>query len=190
MIARKFHELNQAYELLLDPLRRLALDAKLRVKLARAQRFKSYDNKRKNLVEELEERERAFKKARMEKQKEEVETWRETERIKEEGKKLREQKEKEIWEKMHRPKQEEPTIEEDEDAPPAMGKSSMIIYIYPLEYNLIPPQICRPARYNRPPKIPPQDLSKSHHTIINSRLPLTFRRDRRTLHRPLLFDQT
>ncbi|EEB86767.1 hypothetical protein MPER_16156, partial [Moniliophthora perniciosa FA553] len=27
--ARKFHELNQAYELLLDPLRRLALDPKL-----------------------------------------------------------------------------------------------------------------------------------------------------------------
>ncbi|THH07121.1 hypothetical protein EW146_g9415 [Bondarzewia mesenterica] len=30
--ARQFHNLNQAYELLLDPLRRLALDAKLRVK--------------------------------------------------------------------------------------------------------------------------------------------------------------
>jgi DnaJ family protein C protein 17 len=128
----------------LDPLRRLALDAKLRVKLARAQRFKSYDNKRKNLVEELEERERAFKKARMEKQKEEVETWRETERIKEEGKKLREQKEKEMWEKMHTPKQEEPTIEEDEDAPPAMGKSSMIIYIYLFNYNLNPPKSADP----------------------------------------------
>lgn len=120
-IARKFHELNQAYELLLDPLRRLALDAKQRVKLARKERFKSYDNKRKNLVEELEERERAFKKARMEKQKEEVETWRDTEKIKEEGKRLREQKEKELREKMH-PKKDEPTQEEeDEDAPPAMG---------------------------------------------------------------------
>ncbi|KAF8183173.1 hypothetical protein BJ912DRAFT_1023267 [Pholiota molesta] len=103
----------------------LALDAKLRVKLARAQRFKSYDNKRKNLVEELEERERAFKKARMEKQKEEVETWRETERIKEEGKKLREQKEKEMWEKMHPAKQEEPAIEEDEDSLP--------LWVYPLD---------------------------------------------------------
>ncbi|KIM91679.1 hypothetical protein PILCRDRAFT_58019, partial [Piloderma croceum F 1598] len=27
--AKKFHELNQAYELLLDPLRRLAIDAKI-----------------------------------------------------------------------------------------------------------------------------------------------------------------
>jgi len=36
-----------------------------------AERFKSFDSKRKNLVEELEERERAFEKARTEKQKEE-----------------------------------------------------------------------------------------------------------------------
>ncbi|KAF9485068.1 DnaJ-domain-containing protein [Pholiota conissans] len=133
--ARKFHELNQAYELLLDPLRRLALDAKLRIKQARAERFKSYDNKRKNLVEELEERERAFKKARMEKQKEEVETWRETERIKEEGKRLREQKEKEMWEKLH-PKQEEMVVEheEDEDAPPPMDPLDTTIRLkYPLK---------------------------------------------------------
>ncbi|PFH49567.1 hypothetical protein AMATHDRAFT_147404 [Amanita thiersii Skay4041] len=94
--ARKFHELTQAYELLLDPLRRLALDAKLRIKLARAERFKAYDSKRKNLVEELEERERAFKKARVDKQKEEVARWQETEKIKEEGRKLREQREQEM----------------------------------------------------------------------------------------------
>ena len=76
-LARKFHELNQAYELLLDPLRRMALDAKLRVKQARAERFKSYDNKRKNMLNELEERERAFKKRRMDKAKEERDTfWR------------------------------------------------------------------------------------------------------------------
>jgi DnaJ family protein C protein 17 len=116
--------LNQAYELLLDPLRRLALDAKLRVKQARAERFKSYDNKRKNLVEELEERERAFKKARTDKQKEEVETWRETERIKEQGKIMREKKEKELQQTM-KGKQEEKEVakerEEDEEAPPAMG---------------------------------------------------------------------
>ncbi len=42
----------------------MAVDAKQRLKQARAERFKSYDTKRKNLVERLEERERAFKKAR------------------------------------------------------------------------------------------------------------------------------
>ncbi|KAF8155613.1 DnaJ domain-containing protein [Crassisporium funariophilum] len=120
--ARKFHELNQAYELLLDPLRRLALDAKMRVKLARAERFKSYDNKRKNLVTELEEREQAFKKARVEKQKEEVATWHETTKIKEEGRRLREEKEKEMKKRMQ---QEQESVkmaglEDEEEAPPSL----------------------------------------------------------------------
>ncbi|KAJ8519195.1 hypothetical protein ONZ45_g3837 [Pleurotus djamor] len=109
--SRKFHELNQAYELLLDPLRRLALDAKLRVKLARKERFKAYDSKRKNLVEELEERERAFKKARVEKQQEEIKVWHETERIKEEGRKLREERERGL-----RQQQPSATTSKDEDA--------------------------------------------------------------------------
>ncbi|KAF5391676.1 hypothetical protein D9757_002351 [Collybiopsis confluens] len=90
--ARKFHELNQAYELLLDPLRRLALDAKLRLKQARVERYKSYDLKRKNMVDELEERERAFKKAKADKQKEEAARMQETEKIKDEGRRLREER--------------------------------------------------------------------------------------------------
>jgi DnaJ family protein C protein 17 len=94
--ARKFHELSQAHQLLLDPLRRLALDAKLRLKEAHKARLGKYDAKRKVLVEELEEREREFKKVRVEKQKAEVDQWRETERIKEEGRRLREEKEKAI----------------------------------------------------------------------------------------------
>ncbi|KAF8637915.1 hypothetical protein AX17_002537 [Amanita inopinata Kibby_2008] len=121
--ARKFHELTQAYELLLDPLRRLALDAKLRLKQARAERFKAYDTKRKNLVEELEERERAFKKARVEKQKEEAARWHETERIKEEGRKLREQKELEIKRRQAEVEAAALSAAEairDEDEPPAL----------------------------------------------------------------------
>lgn len=98
--ARKFHELNQAYELLLDPLRRLALDAKLRLQQAKKERFKNYDAKRKNMVNELEEREQAFKKARMEKQKEEVATWQETEKIKDEGRKMREERERLIHQRQ------------------------------------------------------------------------------------------
>lgn len=126
-IARKFHELNQAYELLLDPLRRLALDAKLRVKKARAERFKSYDTKRKNLVEELEERERAFKKARVQKQKEELEVYHQTERIKEEGRRMREEREKAAKEKEKEMLGEEEHKQEDsldldsELEPPPLG---------------------------------------------------------------------
>ena len=123
-IARKFHELNQAYELLLDPLRRLALDAKLRVKQAKAERFKNYDNKRKNLVEELEAKEREYKKARVDKQKEEVDKWHQTEKIKEEGRKLREEREKELL--MRARQQQEPRVDQEEDAPPALGLSTCL----------------------------------------------------------------
>ncbi|RXW17432.1 hypothetical protein EST38_g8422 [Candolleomyces aberdarensis] len=114
--ARKFHELNQAYELLLDPLRRLALDAKLRVKQARAERFKTYDTKRKNLVEELEERERAFKKARVQKQKEEVEVYHQTERIKEEGRRMREEREKATKERERLAEEEQKHASMDADS--------------------------------------------------------------------------
>jgi DnaJ family protein C protein 17 len=86
--ARKFHELNQAYELLLDPLRRLALDAKLRKKKAREERFSAYDDKRKRLVEELEERERAFKKRRTA----QAAADRDADRVKEEGRRLVEER--------------------------------------------------------------------------------------------------
>ncbi|KAF6764304.1 DnaJ domain-containing protein [Ephemerocybe angulata] len=127
--ARKFHELNQAYELLLDPLRRLALDAKVRLTQARKERFKAYDNKRKNLVEELEERERAHKRARSQKQKEEREVWTETERIKEEGRRLREEREKAAWEQEKGRAQQEGQDEGQEDVsmdgvdePPALDQ--------------------------------------------------------------------
>ncbi|CAL1699752.1 unnamed protein product [Somion occarium] len=104
--ARKFHELNQAYELLLDPLRRMALDAKVRIKEARKARYAQYDHKRRNLVEELEERERAFKRSKMEKEAKQKEMWRENERVMEEGRLMREAREKELR------KREEEVMEE------------------------------------------------------------------------------
>ncbi|KAJ7355466.1 hypothetical protein DFH08DRAFT_500488 [Mycena albidolilacea] len=112
--ARKFHVLTQSYELLLDPLRRLALDAKLRVKAARDERFKSYDNKRKNMVNELEERERAFKKAKMDQQRDEASRWQETEKIKDEGRRLREERENEL---RKREQARQPPVEDDMEAP-------------------------------------------------------------------------
>ncbi|KAJ3714251.1 DnaJ domain-containing protein [Lentinula raphanica] len=114
--ARKFHELNQAYELLLDPLRRLALDAKLRLKQARKERYKNYDLKRKNMVDELEERERALKKVKADKQREEAALTQETEKIKDQGRRLREEKLKEL-EKKEREANESVKEEQDTDAP-------------------------------------------------------------------------
>ncbi|KAK0201868.1 DnaJ domain-containing protein [Desarmillaria ectypa] len=121
--ARKFHELNQAYELLLDPLRRLALDAKLRVKAAKAERFKSFDTKRKAFLEELEERERSFKKARMDKQKSEVDQWQANEKIKDEGRRLREEKEKEFRQR------EQDAKKVDEDEPPSIQPNDTTVRV-------------------------------------------------------------
>ncbi len=118
--ARKFDELNQAYELLLDPLRRMALDAKVRLKEARKTQYAKYDAKRKNLVNDLEERERAFKKSRTEKVEKQKAVWRENERIMDEGRVLREKREKE----MQMREQDAERIRERERSelePPSLG---------------------------------------------------------------------
>ncbi|ESK93453.1 dnaj domain protein cwf23 [Moniliophthora roreri MCA 2997] len=130
--AKKFHELNQAYELLLDPLRRLALDAKLRVKQARAERFKSYDNKRKNLVQELEERERAFKKQKLEKQKEAQARFQEEEKIKDEGRRLREGKQKQLHEQETENKRQREKEQAEMEAPTLQSTDTTVRVKYSL----------------------------------------------------------
>ncbi|KAJ6542277.1 hypothetical protein B0H10DRAFT_2136151 [Mycena sp. CBHHK59/15] len=137
--ARKFHVLTQSYELLLDPLRRLALDAKLRVKQARDERFKSYDAKRKNMVTELEERERVFKKARMDQQKEDAERWHETEKIKDEGRRLREERENAL--RQREAEAQEAKEEEEAEAPTLdpLDTTVRLKYALPAHPNLATP---------------------------------------------------
>ncbi|KIY69689.1 DnaJ-domain-containing protein [Cylindrobasidium torrendii FP15055 ss-10] len=125
--ARLFHELNQAYELLLDPLRRLAVDTKLKAKQVRKERYKTYDNKRKVLVEELEERERAFKRQRANKQRDDLKRYQDTERVKEEGRRLREEKEKELREREHERVATPPPRPEDE--PPSIGATDTTVRV-------------------------------------------------------------
>ncbi|KAG2111527.1 uncharacterized protein F5147DRAFT_685618 [Suillus discolor] len=132
--AQKFHALTTASTLLLDPLRRLALDAQLRLQAAKKQRFASYDNKRKAMVSELEEREKEFK-GRM--AKEQKRTARESEnmRICEEGRRMREQREKELElqeleRQCARMKPESNGIVEEEPlAPPPLGDLDTTIRI-------------------------------------------------------------
>ncbi|KLO13725.1 DnaJ-domain-containing protein [Schizopora paradoxa] len=132
--AQKFHELNQAYELLLDPLRRLALTSQIKAKEARKARFAKYDAKRKNLQEELEERERAFKKQKLDKASEDRKREMENERIKEQGRRLREEKEAELNKRV-----EEETVEDGDSAAdeeseiPTLGHLDTTIKI---KYNL------------------------------------------------------
>lgn len=122
LTAQKFHELNQAYELLLDPLRRLALDATVRIKEARQARFATFDAKRKRMQEDLEEREGAFKKRNATNAKEGRERQQEAEQIKEEGRRMREEKEKEFTKKQE---ETEGVVfgreEQEANAPPKLG---------------------------------------------------------------------
>lgn len=125
LAAQKFHALTVASALLLDPLRRLALDAQLRLAAAKKARFAAFDNKKRALVTELEARERAFKKSRLEQEKQKVAREGENDRIKEEGRRMREERERRL-EELARAKAEQVHTEADEEgsdenAPPPLG---------------------------------------------------------------------
>ncbi|KAJ1311173.1 hypothetical protein OPQ81_009674 [Rhizoctonia solani] len=119
--AAKFHELNQAYELLLDPIKRSALDASRKIKLARAERFAAYDSKRRGLQEELEERERAFKKARVEKAQAEQALQEEVQRLAEEGRRMRKQKEEVLNKTEQEPARQPRSSAPEVAGPPPIG---------------------------------------------------------------------
>lgn len=91
---QKFHELTEAYELLKDPTKRQALDASLRVKEARKQKYAAHDAKRKTLIDELEENERNYKRQRTEKAQQATVEAQELDRIREQSRRLREGKSK------------------------------------------------------------------------------------------------
>lgn len=74
----------------------MALDAKLRAVQDRKARFAKFDANRKRMVDELDERERAVKKAKMDKEAEEKERMRQNDLIMEQGRILREEREKRL----------------------------------------------------------------------------------------------
>jgi DnaJ homolog subfamily C member 17 len=79
-----------------------------------------YDAKRKILVEELEERERALKKSKTDQVKAEAERLQETERIRVEGRRMREARERELLQAEEEAKQAAEEREK-ELAPPPLG---------------------------------------------------------------------
>ena len=115
---RKFHELTQSYELLLDPLRRMALDAKQRLKEAQQHRYAAANDRRKHMLDDLERREREFKKAKVEQQRKEQDVYRENEALMEQGRRLREQKEREL---QQREEEARKATESAVDEPPSIG---------------------------------------------------------------------
>lgn len=94
--AAKFHELKLAQELLTDPLRRAELDASLRKQRAYKEKYAKFDAKRKAMQDDLEEREREFKRAKMETVKEQREREDKETYIRDQGRRMREAREKAV----------------------------------------------------------------------------------------------
>ncbi|GAA5912828.1 J domain-containing protein [Sporobolomyces salmoneus] len=93
--ARLFHELRVAADLLADPTQRASFDSLLNARNARKLRFSALDNKRKAMAQDLEQREKDFKRQKGEEDIAARQKQSELERLKEEGRKLRETREKE-----------------------------------------------------------------------------------------------
>lgn len=170
--AKLFHELNQAYELLLDPLRRLALDQKLRVKEAKKERYKAYDAKRKHMVEELERRERATAKKTKMGREEEMRVINETERIKEEGRRLRAMKQAQV-------DQAREDRAKDQNRPPEQGMSFCLIYVY------VKVNSARYTGHNSPTQMVTQEISKAHNPRVHCLFAFVIWKRRHGVHCPV-----
>lgn len=117
-IARLFHELTQAHELLLDPLRRMALDAKLRIQEARKQRYANFDKKRKAFVDDLEEAERAHREAKSAEAKKKQKYAQEAEQIRDAGRRMVEKRQAELRRQQEEAEQAEKSAQEELEPPP------------------------------------------------------------------------
>jgi hypothetical protein len=146
------------------------------------ERYKNYDNKRKNMVEELEARERAFKKARVDKQKEETERWQETEKIKEEGRRLREDKERDMRQREEEQLRMAEEAKEDELEAPSLGTVLAASDKYGVSLT-ISCNMYRPPGHDYPPQIYTQGASCPHDCRINCEANVVFRSNRHGFHR-------
>lgn len=116
--ARLFHELTQAHELLLDPLRRMALDAKLRIQEARKQRYANFDKKRKVMLDELEVEERAHREAKSAEAKKKQKYAQEAEQIRDAGRRMVEERQAELRRQQEEAERAEKSAQEELEPPP------------------------------------------------------------------------
>lgn len=130
--ARLFHELTQAYELLLDPLRRMALDAKVRIQEARKQRYAGFDKKRKAMLEELEEAEQADKKAKSTEAAKRQKYAQETDQIRDAGRRMVEERQAELQRQQQKETELAESAQEELDPPPLGEHDTTVRLRYPL----------------------------------------------------------
>ncbi|KAI0295738.1 hypothetical protein BC826DRAFT_1104138 [Russula brevipes] len=130
--ARLFHELTQAHELLLDPLRRMALDAKLRIQEARKQRYAGFDKKRKAMLEELEEAERADKQAKSATAAKKQKYAQEADQIRDAGRRMVEERQAELRRQQQQAERADKAAQEELEPPPLGEHDTTVRLKYPL----------------------------------------------------------
>ena len=92
--ASLFHELSIANNVLSDPIQRASFDALLAARNAKKLRFAGFDSKRKAMAEDLDRREREFKKHKGDEDAAGMRKLSELERLKEEGRRMRQERDK------------------------------------------------------------------------------------------------
>ncbi|KAL5480694.1 hypothetical protein ACEPAI_9634 [Sanghuangporus weigelae] len=137
-VAQKFHEPNQVYELLLDPLRRLPLTSSVRAKEARKAGFAKFDQNRKAMQTELEE---------------------ENERIKKKGRKMRERRMEALRKQAEVEENAAGSPTEDVDETPLLGHLDTIVKIDRLLISSHPNLTTRVAYSKAPTKSPKSGIA-------------------------------
>jgi len=108
--AKKFHSVHKAYEVLTDPKAKEAFDNVVRARLARKKRDNVMDAKRKRMKDDLEEREKSFKKSKDDEEEAKKKLKQEIERLKQEGQKRRAEEEKKKAEQKKKEEEEKSSI--------------------------------------------------------------------------------
>lgn len=117
LAASRFHEMQVAYEVLMNPVARLAAAEKLKAEEARKERRGAYDVKRKDMAEELERREEEERMKRFKGAQEAQRQQASLEKLKEETRKMREERERQKVAVRMKKEQEE---SQRQDTPPPL----------------------------------------------------------------------
>ncbi|RUP47299.1 hypothetical protein BC936DRAFT_145897 [Jimgerdemannia flammicorona] len=116
--AALFHALSQAHDVLSDPQAKLAYDDLVKARVAKKNKYAAMDAKRKAMKDDLDDRENAVKKQKMDEKMAEARLQAELERLRAEGARRRKEKEEELRKQM----MNEPTSVAEDSTPTEHGE--------------------------------------------------------------------
>jgi DnaJ family protein C protein 17 len=138
LASARFHEMQLAYEVLMDPSARLAAAERNKAEEARKERRGAYEGKRKEMADELERREEEDRLKRYKGAQDAQHRQATLDKLKEEGRKLREEKENKIMQEEERMRiklqqQQEHTRASERQASPLVAAPSDMPELGPLD---------------------------------------------------------